>query len=1243
MQNKKITISIALSALLLPSLGYAAEATQSGHAINALSQSPAELSEPIAPNILFTIDDSNSMRRAFIDVIIGNKKPNQALEAPKRYYYSSELNGIYFDPTIDYQLPYKDNTTRFSTEFSAAHINGFQPDLNTTYNLTTQYRPTWLYPKKGDSKTDFSKQKFALHPTIDTVTASDSDSDKVFTSKNAETTAYYYQFKSTCTGNQKFIESCYELKTPDTAELKRKFAIWYSFYRTRLLATQSAINLAFFSRQDKTNNFRFGWQGLLNCFLDKGTENRCPDNINNFIKPYTEADRNNFMTWLTTIKTKESTPTRQAYHRAGLWFQNETKDGPYAIYDENGNASAPTKASASSCRKNAQILLTDGAYTPDPKENKPSYYDAAALHDADNTDITLPDGSEYTSQVPFSSESEKTLADIAFYYWATDLSNLLNNNIKTKTSTNNWNARGNPASWQHLTTYAIGLGLDNFFDSGDYLGDTYSGFFKKIESGTPTQNGTPTQWPTYESNAAQTTEIKKKKLYDLWHTAINSRGTFHSIDKPTQLQYVLDKILTGLNEDSASNSKADFSGPTADSTKYGFTVNYAQEFWSGEIIASHLDNSLVFNTDTNPSKSIKASQKIKTPANRNFLFADTAQSTDNTSRLEKFKWSKLNDAQRALFNITATNEADSLGEKRLNWLRGARDENLRARPGAFGDITFASPVFVGAPDSFGLANMKSENGTLTSAAGDYKAFATANANRKHALYTVTNDGLLHAFDVTTTATDKLPTANYFDELFAFTPSALLPKLARVSDLNYIHKYLMDSTPVVSDVYINNKWRTVLIGGMRGARSIYALDITNPEEPNLLWEKDQSDSSLLGFTYAKPAIAKLNDGKWYALVPNGYVGANTKQIDGYTGHAALLLIDIESGDIVVSEKLDTGIGSAAAPNGLSEVALADINGDLITDYAYGGDIYGNLWRFDFVNSSEGFGSGSSSDWKVGLEGKPLYSAKYNGHPQSITTKPLISKNIHQDKGYVITFGTGRYLFDSDSNNNQISESTNSFYGIWDQQTDGSSSNEVSITLDRTIEAGQQSLLKQEISEQVIANFSSSRHIIRTSTDKKPSWKSPHYGWYMDLDQSIDNPKTPEMTIFSGELRANLLLMYTSQFSKNEGCSNDDGNKVSWLYGIDATTGSRVKFPQFDLSDDDEFTDEDLHVVDGKKQSVSAEKLPSYGAPAVLGNYIYFTLPSGDLAKMKYKIDTIKSARQSWRRLTDYQEAPIEKEE
>ena len=83
---------------------------------------------------------------------------------------------------------------------------------------------------------------------------------------------------------------------------------------------------------------------------------------------------------------------------------------------------------------------------------------------------------------------------------------------------------------------------------------------------------------------------------------------------------------------------------------------------------------------------------------------------------------------------------------------------------------------------------------------------------------------------------------------------------------------------------------------------------------------------LGYTYSQPQIVRLNDGKYYVAVGNGY---NSTEADGHqssSGDAVLYLLDIVTGAVV--KKITTGYGMTKDPtnksigNGLATVAGYD---------------------------------------------------------------------------------------------------------------------------------------------------------------------------------------------------------------------------------------------------------------------------------------------------------------------------------
>lgn len=158
----------------------------------------------------------------------------------------------------------------------------------------------------------------------------------------------------------------------------------------------------------------------------------------------------------------------------------------------------------------------------------------------------------------------------------------------------------------------------------------------------------------------------------------------------------------------------------------------------------------------------------------------------------------------------------------------------RTRNFVLGDITDSNPVNVGKP-YFSYVD------------ADYASYQTTMASRGKTLYVGANDGMLHAFN-----------AANGEERWAFIPSALLPKLHKLADTNYStgHSNFVNGDPVVGDVVIDGAWRTILVSGLaQGGRAYFALDITDPDTPTLLWEFDNTDDSDLGYSYGQPVITK----------------------------------------------------------------------------------------------------------------------------------------------------------------------------------------------------------------------------------------------------------------------------------------------------------------------------------------------------------------------------------------------------
>lgn len=321
----------------------------------------------------------------------------------------------------------------------------------------------------------------------------------------------------------------------------------------------------------------------------------------------------------------------------------------------------------------------------------------------------------------------------------------------------------------------------------------------------------------------------------------------------------------------------------------------------------------------------------------------------------------------------------------VDYLRGDRSREqsnggpFRNRRSVLGDIVNSQPTFVGAPNS------RLHVGQTFSGASSYPAFAAAQASRTPVIYVGANDGMLHAFNA---ATGR--------ELFAFVPTETMPKLYganNFTDPNYEHKYTVDGAITAADWFNGSSWRTVVVGTMgRGGKSVFALDVTNPASPTLLWEVG---NAAFGNNLGQPIVAQVADGDWRVLFGNG-----PNSTDGV---ARLITIRLSSGNVA---SVTTGVG---ADNGLSGINAWSSAGNGIVDTVYAGDLKGNLWRFNPTG------------------GTPivLYAA---GATKPITATPVVAKNPRTLQTWVFV-GTGRYLNSADVSTTNVQ----TWYGLIDRGT------------------------------------------------------------------------------------------------------------------------------------------------------------------------------------------------------------------
>lgn len=1117
-----------------------------------LSNTPLFVPKPVPPNLALTLDDSASMRWAFVPDLCGSNwvpglDPVCAVANAKRYK-SAHFNALYYNPDVSYPPPIRADGSTLSTSFTSALINGFDSTRGSV-NLETSFRPTAAYNPSSTSQT------FAQHP------------DDGFLDRSAGVHAYYYVFDTTLANCditpalQADDDDCYR-KVAVPAEQKQNFANWYSFYRTRNLMTVTAVSRAFAGLPD---GVRVAWQALNSCRTSGGgttvgslTTASCQGwdasitGVSNAIAPFTGTHRSNFYTWLFRLPASGGTPLRGAMRRAGEYFKLSAVDGPYDNEIGVDDESATGYSGQYACRPNFHVLMTDGMWN----DANPAGLDPAiTLGNYDNNPQTLGDQSTtYTAQDPYRDSYENTLADLTFYYWANDLRDDLDNKlipyIVDRDQDGNalyWSPKNDPAKWQHLSNYFIGLGLSGSLNVNGlpWAGDTYSGAYVNLVADTH-------DWPAAG-------EDLPGNVYDLWHAALNSRGQFFSSESPDKLNDAFVDVLQSIQEQSSAASATVANSGLLQTDTVIYQAGFNSLDWTGTLTAYSL----------NPATGEVGSVVWEA--------SDQLESVSYDSR-SIFTWDPLETPPRgevfAFANLSSDQSAALVANSSLvNYLRGDKsmEGTWRRRSGKLGDIINSDPTYVAAPD-FGYETLTEG---LASGSSPYRDFVIDNLDRTKMVYVGSNDGMLHGFR-----------ASDGGEVFAYMPNAAILaqdsdgtyRMASMRNTNYGHRFFVDGSPFVGDAYIGSSWKTVLVSGMgAGGRAVFALDVTDPGSFNaskVMWEFTHAN---LGYTFSQPIIVRLNNGRWAAIVGNGYPDNAASS----TATAKLFIVyldaDLSDGWTLNTDYVVIATNSQTA-NGLSSPVAYDSNNDRITDYIYAGDLQGNIWKFDLSNASAASWGVAYDDGGSPATPEPLFSARdSSGNVQPITAPLELGKAPTGRSGLIVYFGTGRFLADGD--NITSGALTQSFYGIYDN-------------FSAAVVATDRSTLQEQTILTSTASISGVSFELRVTSNNTVDYDNKR-GWYMDL------PATGERVVSIPLLRHGRVIFTTLIPSPNP-C---DFGGDSWLMEVTAENGQRPDEPVFDFANSGSaisFDDLDKVTYGGSRVSPSGLKSPVgiIDIPAVL---------------------------------------------
>jgi type IV pilus assembly protein PilY1 len=822
----------------------------------------------------------------------------------------------------------------------------------------------------------------------------------------------------------------------------------------------------------------------------------------------------------------EGTPLRLGLKYVGQYFHQDDGENPTGL----GTSPFADAAEGGGCQQAFAVVMTDGYWNG----SSPSVGNV----DTDNGE-------------PYADGYSNTLADVAMEYYENDLSSSLDNLVPTTDT--------DTATHQHMVTYSVSFGVHGTLNPDDY--DVLDGPF-------------PT-WPNPGYGDQQ-------KIDDLFHAAVNGRGTFLSASRPDDLVNSLLSIMQHIESRIASASAVSVNGDEL-YERLGenilmFQASYNSDGWTGDVRA--------YGIDTETGEVITTSYAWSAADELEITNWDTGRiiATSNGGSGIPFRYESLSTTQQGQLNADPTT-----AQEILNYLRGD-DSNEEANGGPYrdrywrlGDLVHSSPVFV--------------NGVL---------------------YTGGNDGMLHAFS-----------ADNGTELFSYVPNLVFENLSQLADTEYSHKYYVDLTPTVETIETSpSVYKTVLVGGLgKGGRGYYALDVTNAattitSETTLasrfLWEYGNDDD--LGFTFSKPVIVDSYDPVGNVVIfGNGYSSVNE--------HAVLYVLNPITGQVI--RKIDTGVGNC---NGLSTPVAIDVDLDLKVDYVYAGDLKGNMWKFDLTADSSGSWDVA---YKDGGTPKPVFQAKGpSGAIQSITTKPDVMRHCEKD-GYMVVFATGSYLGETDV----ADINTQTIYGIWDYGDDDDDSEYLgSFERGSTPELSNQPETVTMLEQTEVDYGTYSGQKLRTLSDNAASWETEE-----DSDSTEENPKldNPSSTVannvgwyfdlpISGErVVVDVMIredkaVAVSYYPETAPCGSGG---YSIVHEIDACTGARLTEPQFDINDDGVIDEGDLINIGTEENPImvapsGTERAGRLQPPAILRmdqtEMKYFSSSSGTIATVMEQV-------------------------
>jgi type IV pilus assembly protein PilY1 len=784
------------------------------------------------------------------------------------------------------------------------------------------------------------------------------------------------------------------------------------------------------------------------------------------VQEYTSTQASDFVSAVQSIDANTWTPLGEALFQAYTYFMSRTdtdrpfgKDGvtrfpKYSYttstagvggaYSTSGAPQVPDSPVQYSCQKNFIILITDGEPTRDDFDVETPTDTANGFGSVFKDQLIgdyNPDGEveEQSDLVMPGGETALYLDDIALFMQTNDFRPDLEDDQFLDVYTVGFTT-GTIANALLKKTAEVGNGLFFHSNSGDELARAIIAAMTDIIA--KSQSFTAATVPAARTSAGE----------NLYVSLFIPSGK-----SPYWEGHLQNYEITGQGEILDANGNCALDSPVAGECFSGPISLSAVPFWD-------------------------AGEEIPPPANRNLFTSVPAVPNDKVPFDMSLQAADLGvTAFPPLSPYTGSTalNAEGLTDEIIQNVRGCRfgtgvlsaDVATPAacveRPWLLGDIFHSNPVVVGTPALYLIDP-------------SYKAFETAYATRKQAIYAGANDGFLRAFLSgiwNAAATPPGYDHGTGEELFGFMPwvgrqnAKDLPNDSGSRDV-----YFVDGSPSVTDAWFytspttaakmanGSEWHTVIVGGLRqGGETYYALDVTDPDDlsyPDYLWEfpSENAPASIkdyVGQTWSEPILTKIrvkvggNDNggegfeRWVAIFAGGYdPSGDPNNHAAYDATAtkgrSIFVVDIKTGEIIGAKKFDPAATDAqsqmlyAIP---STPGVYDLDFDGFADTIYVGDLGGNMWKWviheigeDRVNDGSGLTTQPNWPFKKFFQaptyqqtpGDPIYYKSFFFPPAA----------TFRNRTLWLAFGSGERTNLKFMGNDKTTKDNNRFYAMTD---------------------------------------------------------------------------------------------------------------------------------------------------------------------------------------------------------------------